>query len=97
MRRRTYKQQFNAKYNQPLDQPNSLEDISRLTGYQLKGLKTIFEKGEGAFYSNPQSVRKGITSPQQWAYARLYAAVNPNSKAHRIDGVHLVMGFRDMF
>jgi hypothetical protein len=97
MRRRTYKQQFNAKYNQPLDQPNSLEDISRLTGYQLKGLKTIFEKGEGAYYNNPQSVRKGITSPQQWAYARLYAAVNPMSKAHKIDKVHLVMGFRDMF
>jgi hypothetical protein len=69
MRRRTYKQQFNAKYNQPLDQPNSLEDISRLTGYQLKGLKTIFEKGEGAYYNNPQSVRKGITSPQAWREA----------------------------
>jgi hypothetical protein len=97
MRRRTYKQQFNAKYNQPLDQPNSLEDISRLTGYQLKGLKTIFEKGEGAYYSNPQSVRKGITSPQAWGFSRTFAAVNPNSKAHRIDKVHLVKGFRDMF
>ena len=97
MSRRTYKQQFNAKYDQPLSQSNSIEDIARLTGYQLKGLKTIFEKGEGAFYSNPESVRKGITSPQQWAYARLYAAVNPNSKAHQIDKVHLVKGFSDRF
>ncbi len=96
MSRRTYKEQFNAKYNQPLDQPNSLEDIGRLTGYTLRGLKTIFEKGEGAFYNNPQSVRKGITSPQQWAYARVYSAVNPKSKAHKIDKVHLVKR-RDLF
>jgi len=94
--RRTYKQIFNAKYNQPLDQPNSIEDIARLTGYQLKGLKTIFERGEGAFYNNPQSVRKGITNPQQWAYARLYASVNPNSKAHKVDKMFLIKR-REMF
>jgi hypothetical protein len=97
MSRRTYKQQFNAKYNQPLSQSNSIEDIARLTGYQLKGLKTIFEKGEGAYYNNPESVRKGITSPQAWGFARIYAAVNPNSKAHKIDKVHLVKNFRERF
>ena len=58
--KRTYKQIFNAKYNQPLDQPNSIEDIARLTGYQLKGLKTIFMRGEGAFFSDRQSVRNGL-------------------------------------
>lgn len=94
--KRTYKQIFNAKYNQPLDQPNSIEDIARLTGYKLSGLKKVFERGEGAFFSDRQSVRKGITSPQQWAYARLYASVNPNSKAHKIDKVHLIKR-RDMF
>ena len=96
MSKRTYKQIFNKKYNQPLDQPNSIEDIARLTGYQLKGLKTIFERGEGAFYNNPQSVRKGITNPQQWAYARLYASVNENSKAHKVDKMFLIKR-REMF
>jgi len=87
---RTYKQQFNAKYKQPLSQPNSLKDISRLTGYQIKGLRTIFNKGKGAYKSNPQSVRPNVTSPEQWAYARVYASVNPKSKAYKIDKIHLM-------
>ena len=45
----TYKQQFNKKYKQPLNQSNSLKDISRLTGYKLSGLKIIFNKGIGAY------------------------------------------------
>lgn len=85
----TYKQKFNKKYKQPLNQANSLEDISRLTKYKLAGIKTIFSKGKGAYKSNPQSVRKGIASPEQWAYARVYAAVNPKSKAYQIDKIHL--------
>tara|TARA_R100001369_G_scaffold78373_1_gene107999 strand:+ start:210 stop:485 length:276 start_codon:yes stop_codon:yes gene_type:complete len=87
---RTYKQQFNAKYKQPLSQPNSLKDISRLTGYQIKGLRIIFNKGKGAYKSNPQSVRPNVTSPEQWAYARVYASVNPKSKAYKIDKIHLM-------
>ena len=87
---RTYKQKFNAKYNQKLSQPNSLKDISRLTGYKLSGLQTIFNKGIGAFKTNPQSVRPGITSPEAWAFSRVYAAINPSSKAYDIDKIHLV-------
>jgi len=87
---RTYKQQFNAKYKQPLSKPNSLKDISRLTGYDIKGLRIIFNKGKGAFKSNPQSVRPNVTSPEQWAYARVYASVNPKSKAYKIDKIHLM-------
>ncbi len=85
----TYKQQFNKKYKQPLSQPNSLKDISKLTGYELKGIKTIFEKGKGAYKSNPQSVRPHIKSPEEWGYARVYASINPKSKAYKIDKIHL--------
>ena len=81
----TYKEKFNKRYNQPLDKSNSIEDISRLTGYKLAGLKKIFDKGIGAFKTNPQSVRPGITSPEQWAYARLYASVSPGSKSSKVD------------
>ena len=45
----TYKQKFNKKYKQPLNQNNSLSDISRLTGYKKSGLQTIYNKGTGAF------------------------------------------------
>ena len=85
----TYKQQFNKKYGQKLEQPNSLKDISKLTGYKLSGIQTIFEKGKGAYKSNPQSVRPSVKSPEQWAFARVYAAVNPKSKAYAVDKIHL--------
>lgn len=85
----TYKQQFNKKHNQPLNKSNSLEDISKLSGYKIKGIKEIFMKGKGAFKSNPASVRPHIKSPEQWAYARVYASVNTKSKSYKIDKSHL--------
>jgi hypothetical protein len=81
----TFKEKFNKRYGQPLDQSNSLADISRLTGFKLAGLKKIFDKGIGAFKTNPESVRPGITSPEQWAFSRVYASVSPGSKSGKID------------
>ena len=85
----TYKQKFNKKYKQPLNQSNSLSQISKLTGYKLSGLRTIYNKGVGAYRTNPQSVRPSVRSPEQWAQARVYAAINPSSKAYKIDKIHL--------
>ena len=85
----TYKEKFNKKYKQPLDKSNSLSDISRLTGFKRSGLQTIYNKGVGAFRTNPQSVRPMVKSKEQWAMARVYAAINPSSKAHKIDKIHL--------
>jgi hypothetical protein len=81
----TFKEKFNKRYGQPLDQSNSLADISRLTGFKLAGLKKIFDKGIGAFKTNPESVRPGITSPEQWAFSRVYASDSPGSKSGKID------------
>jgi len=85
----TYKQQFNKKYGFKLNEPHSLKEISDITGYKLSGLKIIFEKGEGAYYNNPESVRKSVKNPQQWAMARIYASVNPKSKSYQVDKIHL--------
>jgi len=85
----TYKQRFNKKYGFKLNEPHSLKEIADITGYKLSGLKTIFEKGKGAYKSNPQSVRPNIKSPEQWAYARVYASVSPGSKSNKIDKSHL--------
>tara|TARA_R110002020_G_scaffold142570_3_gene314765 strand:+ start:612 stop:887 length:276 start_codon:yes stop_codon:yes gene_type:complete len=85
----TYKQQFNKKHGFKLDEPHSLKEIAKITGYKLAGLETIFLKGKGAYKSNPASVRSSVKSPEQWAYARVYAAINPASKAYKIDKVHL--------
>lgn len=72
---KTYKQKFNEKYNQPVDKSNSIKQIAKLTGYKEKGLKSVYDKGIGAYYTNPSSVRKTVSSPQQWAMARIYSAV----------------------
>ena len=86
---KTWKQKFNAKYGFPLDASHSISDISRLTGYRLDGLETIYSKGQGAFFSNPQSVRPQVKSPEQWAMARVYSAVM-GGKAARVDASHLI-------
>jgi hypothetical protein len=85
----TYKQQFNKKYGYPKDEPHSLAEIAKITGYKKSGLQTIFDKGIGAYKTNPQSVRPNVKSPEQWAFSRLYASIDPSSKAHKVDKVHL--------
>jgi hypothetical protein len=85
----TYKQRFNKKYGFEPAEPHSLTDISKITGYKKTGLETIFDKGVGAFKTNPQSVRKGIRSPEQWAQARVYSAVMGGPTA-KIDAKHLI-------
>jgi len=86
----TYKDDFNKKYGFKKGQSHSLKDISKISGYKLSGIKTIYNKGIGAYKTNPSSVRKNVVSKEQWAYARVYAALNPKSKAHKIDKIHLV-------
>ncbi len=85
----TYKQKFNKKYGFKLNEPHSLSEIAKISGYKLSGIKTIFEKGKGAYKSNPQSVRKNVTSPEQWGYSRVYASIDKSSKAYKIDKIHL--------
>ena len=86
----TYKQRFNKKYGFPKDEPHSLKDIAKITGYKLSGLQTIFDKGIGAYKTNPESVRPQVRSPEQWAFARVYAALDPSSKAFQVDKTHLI-------
>lgn len=86
----TYKQKFNKKYNQPLNEGNTLKEISDKTGYKLSGLKTIYDKGIGAYKTNPQSVRPQVKTPEAWAMARVYASVNKGSKSYQVDKSHLV-------
>lgn len=85
----TYKEDFNRKHKFPLKAPHSLSEISRLSGYKLSGIKTIFNKGIGAYKTNPSSVRPQVKSAEQWGYARVYASINPKSKAYKIDKIHL--------
>lgn len=84
----TYKEQFNRKYGFPKDKSHSLSEISKLTGYKRSGLETIVQKGRGAYFTNPQSVRPHVHDPTHWGMSRVYSAVM-GGKAARVDASHL--------
>lgn len=84
----SYKQQFNKYFDQPLNESNSMKDISELSGMKLSVLKKVYSRGIGAWKSNIRSVRtkgtykKNENKPrryklgkEQWAVARVYAFV----------------------
>jgi hypothetical protein len=85
----TYKQKFNNKYGFSKNESHSIAEISKLTGYKKSGLDIIFNKGIGAFKTNPSSVRPQVKSPEQWAAARVYSAVM-GGKASKVDASHLI-------
>jgi len=52
---------FNEKYG---------EKHGRVTAAKLK---QVFDRGIGAYKTNPSSVRPNVTSKEQWAYARVHS------------------------
>jgi len=80
----TYKEKFNKKFGFPPGTSHSLAEISKLTGKSPSGIETIFRKGKGAFFTNPQSVRPHVKDPSHWGYSRVYSAVM-GGKAAKID------------
>jgi hypothetical protein len=80
----TYKNKFNKKYGFPKNEGHSIQEISKLTGYKITGLKKILDKGRGAFFTNPESVRKTVKDPTEWGMARIYSAVM-GGKSAKID------------
>jgi len=85
----TYKNKFNIKYGFPKDTSHSLKDIAKISGYDFQHLQMIYNKGIGAYKTNPQSVRSSVKSKEQWGVARVYSAIM-GGKASKIDAIHLV-------
>ena len=93
----TNKNRFNKKYNQKKDQPNSKNDISKLTGIPMKFLDEVYDRGLAAHKNNPESVRslsgkkiggkslKGKMTAQQWAISRIYSFVVKGPTWRRAD------------
>jgi len=79
----TYKMKFNRKHGQKLNQSNSLEDISKLSGIKKSILQKIYNRGTGAFKTAGPS-RPNMTK-ESWSFARVYASINPTSKASKSD------------
>jgi len=84
----TNKSEYLKRHNLPLDTSLSKKDISKISKIPLKILDEVYDRGIGAYKSNPESVRtksgkKDPSAPmskkmskEQWAYSRIYSFVN---------------------
>ena len=62
----------------------SVENYSKKSGISPEILQKVYNRGIGAYYTNPQSVRPNVRSPQQWANARVRSFIR-GSKKHDTD------------
>jgi len=81
---KTYRNKFNIKHGFNKNESHSLKEISKLSKLKLSSLQDIYNKGIGAYKTNPQSVRPNVKSKEQWAMARVYSAIM-GGKAARVD------------
>lgn len=84
---------FLRRHGLSKDTSLSLPEIASYSKMPVGALRKVYDKGLGAYHTNPQSVRlkgsfkKGVSapmsqklSPQQWAVARVYAFVMKTPK-----------------
>lgn len=103
----TNRLQFLRQHNLPPDTSLSLNEIASYSGMPIGALRKVYEKGLGAYHTNPQSVRlKGTfkkdpsaplsrkLSPQQWGLARVYAFVRKTRKVFYGADRHIAEQYR---
>jgi hypothetical protein len=66
---------FKKKHGIPVGEGLSLMEISKLSGFPRMALQQVFDRGVGAYKTNPGSVRPSVSSPEQWAFGRVYSFV----------------------
>jgi hypothetical protein len=87
----TNRERFYKSHGIPLSQSLSLEEIAKVSGFPLGLLRKVYERGRGAWKSNPESVRlkgrytKDATAPrsaklsaEQWGYGRVFSFLMMN-------------------
>ena len=88
----THRQNFLKKHNLE-DKSYSLKELSKISKVPLSILQEEYNRGSGAYKTNPTSVRmkrtfkKGVNAPykmklskEQWAMARIYSYLDGNPK-----------------
>ena len=93
----THKQRVLRKYNLP-DTGHSISELASVSGYSPGVLQQVYNRGIGAYKSNPTSVRmkgtfkKGVDAPmsqklskEQWAMARVYSFLDKGTTYHTTD------------
>jgi|TARA_R100000479_G_scaffold167580_1_gene108069 HK97 family phage portal protein len=73
------------EHNEEIDD----EGMAEWRKTSARTLASVFERGVGAYETNPESVRPSVNSPDQWAYARvrsfLYALKNDEFRSGKHD------------
>lgn len=90
---KTNREKFLARHGLAKDTSLSLQEIASYAHMPVAALRKVYEKGVGAYHTNPESVRlKGSfkkdpsaplskkLSPQQWGVARVFAFVMKTPK-----------------
>lgn len=88
----THRENFLRKHNLK-EQSYSLSDLAEISGYSKSVLQQVYNRGIGAYGTQPSSVRmkgtfqKGVNAPMsmklsapQWAFARVYSFLDGNKK-----------------
>ncbi len=71
----TNSEAFKKKHGVPVGEGLSLMEIAKLSGMPRLALQEVFDRGIGAYKTNPSSVRPSVKSPEQWAFGRVYSFV----------------------
>lgn len=98
---------FLKRHGLSSDTSLSLNEVASYAGMPVAALRKVYQKGLGAYHTNPESVRvKGSfkkdpsvplsrkLSPQQWAMARVYAFVMKTDKVFHGADKHIAEEFR---
>ena len=88
----THRERYISKMRIP-DKPYNLTELVIISGYPRKTLQEVYNRGIGAYKTNPESVRlkgsfkKNVNAPmsqklskEQWAMARVYSFLDGNPK-----------------
>jgi hypothetical protein len=89
---KTHRERVLERYGME-DRGYSIPELSKLFGYSEDVLQQVYNRGIGAYKTNPQSVRmkgsfkKGVKAPmsmklskEQWARARVWSFLDKNPK-----------------
>lgn len=88
----THRESFLKKKGLP-DRSYSLKELSRFAGVPISTLQVVYNRGIGAYKTNPESVRlkgsfeKGVDAPmsmklskEQWGMGRVYSFLDGSTK-----------------
>lgn len=71
-----------------VDDHNEKHGNSKTKRATLRMLEAVFRRGVGAYRTNPSSVRPSVSSPDQWAYARVNSFLRALSSGKFRGGKH---------